>query len=387
MSVHAVGRDGPISLSVNRFGGAHCETAALHKVLAHHGTEVSEPLLFGVAGGISFMHMPKGPEGRAFVGGRNGPFPDFTRRMAEGVGLRLEVVLPADPLTAWEQVRGQLALGSPVIVYGDLFHLPYYQATRHFGAHAFVILGHDPDAKTVTVSDRCIAPRTLFLDELAAARGSEHPPFPPRHAWLRADWAVAREPSADDIRHGVRASCTAMRHPVVPTFGLRGLAAYGAGLDHLVRRSPADDVVAALCGAYVDFELAGTGGCGFRVMFADFLTEAAERTADPALERALPLARGAVDAWHEFLALLLPSWTPSFTELRDTLNERDQHILRGSAQDQDAAAALGAQLPELRTAAAEGLDPLREQLSGQLRAAVQRIVKAEETLFDILKEV
>ncbi|GGY97887.1 hypothetical protein GCM10010300_47470 [Streptomyces olivaceoviridis] len=387
MTAHAVGRESPTAPTLNRFGGAHCETAALHKVLAHHGTEVSEPLLFGVAGGISFMHMPKGPEGRAFVGGRNGPFPDFTRRMADGVGLRLEVVLPADPETAWEQVRGQLDLGSPVIVYGDLFHLPYYQATRHFGAHAFVVLDHDPDAGTVTVSDRCVAPRTLSLDDLAAARGSEHPPFPPRHAWLRADWPAAREPSADDIRHGVRVSCAAMRNPVVPTFGLRGLAAYGAGLDHLVRRSPAEDVVTALCGAYVDFELAGTGGCGFRAMFADFLAEAATRTADQALERAVPLARGAVDAWHDFLALLLPSWTPAFTELRDTLNERDQRLLRGSTQDQDAAAALGARLPELRTAAAEGLDPLREQLSGQLRSAAQRVVRTEETLFDVLKEV
>ncbi|CAM5718493.1 MULTISPECIES: BtrH N-terminal domain-containing protein [Streptomyces] len=387
MTAHAVGRESPTAPTLNRFGGAHCETAALHKVLAHHGTEVSEPLLFGVAGGISFMHMPKGPEGRAFVGGRNGPFPDFTRRMAAGVGLRLEVVLPPDPETAWEQVRGQLTLGSPVIVYGDLFHLPYYQATRHFGAHAFVVLDHDPDAGTVTVSDRCVAPRTLSLDDLAAARGSEHPPFPPRHAWLRADWAAAREPSADDIRHGVRVSCAAMRNPVVPTFGLRGLAAYGAGLDHLVRRSPAEDVVTALSGAYVDFELAGTGGCGFRAMFADFLAEAATRTADQALERAVPLARGAVDAWHDFLALLLPSWTPAFTELRDTLNERDQRLLRGGTQDQDAAAALGARLPELRTAAAEGLDPLREQLSGQLRSAAQRVVRTEETLFDVLKEV
>ncbi|MFJ2744547.1 BtrH N-terminal domain-containing protein [Streptomyces sp. NPDC087440] len=387
MTVRAAGRDSTRAPAAHRHGGAHCETAALHKVLAQHGTQVSEPLLFGLGGGISFMHMPAGPEGRAFVGGRNGPFPDFTRRMTDGLGLPMDVVVPADPATAWQDVRGPLDRGEPVIVYGDLFHLPYYQATRHFGAHAFVLLGHDPDARTVTVSDRCRTARTLTLDELAAARGSEHPPFPPRYAWLRADWAKAREPSEDAVRRGVRASCDAMLNPVVPTFGLRGLAAYGAGLDHFVRKSPAADVVAALGGAYVDFELAGTGGCGFRVMFADFLTEAAARTADPALERARPLARNAVDAWHEFLALLLPSWTPAFTELRDTLNARDQHLLRGSPQDQDAARTLGSHLPGLRSRAAGELDPLRAQLAGELRAVVRRVVEAEQHLFDVLKEV
>jgi hypothetical protein len=356
-------------------------------VLAFHGIDVSEPLLFGLAGGISFMHTPQSPGGRAFVGGRNGPFPEFTRRMAAGVSLQLDVVIPRDPQTAWQEVRAQLALGSPVIVYGDLFHLPYFQATRHFGAHAFVVLGHDPDEGTVTVSDRCTAPRTLSLDDLAAARGSEHPPFPPRRAWLRADWAAAREPSDEHIGRGVRESCRAMREPVVPTFGLRGLQAYGAGLDHLVRRSPADDVLAALTGAYVDFELAGTGGCAFRALFAGFLAEAAERTAHPALVRAVPLARTAVETWREFLELLLPSWTPALTELRDTLGERDQRLLRGGDDDLILAAGLGAQLPELRKAAAEGLDALREDLAVRLRAAVQRIVEAERLLFDVLKEV
>jgi hypothetical protein len=387
VTVPVVGCDGRIALPLDRFGGAHCETAALHKVLAFHGTEVSEPMLFGLAGGIGFMHMPQGPDGRAFVGGRNGPFPEFTRRMAEGVGLRLDVVIPDDPRTAWDQVRGQLALGSPVVVYGDLFHLPYFQATRHFGAHAFVVIGHDPDEGAVTVSDRCQAPRTLSLADLAAARGSEHPPFPPRHGWLRADWTAAREPTGDDIRGGVRASCRAMREPAVPTFGLRGLTAYGAGLDHFVRRGAADDVVASLTGAYVDFELAGTGGCAFRALFADFLTEAAERTKDAALLRALPLARTAVDTWQEFLELLVPSWTPAFAELRDTLRERDQLLLRGCPDDAARAAELGARLPESRERSAAELDPLRAELATRLRASAQRIGEAERSLFDVLKEV
>ncbi|GAA2566580.1 MULTISPECIES: BtrH N-terminal domain-containing protein [Streptomyces] len=371
-----------------RYGGANCETSAFHKILDFHGVQVSEPLLFGVAGGINFMHMPPAPGGgRSFTGGRNGPFPEFTRRMADGVGLRLDVDVTEDPELAWRELRGQLGLGRPVIVYGDLFHLPYFQATRHFGGHAFVVHGHDPDRGTVSVSDRCSRPRTLTLAELAAARGSAHHPFPPRHARLAADWSAAREPAEDDIRGGVRSSCRAMLRPPVPTFGLRGLAAYGAGLDHLVRRSPADDVVAELTGAFVDFELAGTGGSAFRVLFRDFLEEAAARVRDPRLRRAVPLAQDCVDAWDRFLELLVPAWTPLFTELRDTYRERDQRLLDGSEEALERAAGLGARLPGLREGAAAELDPLRDQLGAELRGSVRALVACERALFDELKEV
>ncbi|WP_240812783.1 BtrH N-terminal domain-containing protein [Streptomyces sp. DASNCL29] len=371
-----------------RYGGANCETSAFHKMLAFHGVEVGEPLLFGVAGGINFMHMPPPPGGgRSFTGGRNGPFPEFTRRMAEGVGLRLDVVVTEDADRAWRELREQLDQGRPVIVYGDLFHLPYFQATRHFGGHAFVVHGHAPGRGTVSVSDRCSRPRTLTLAELAAARGSTHHPFPPRHARLSADWASAREPAEDDIRRGVRSSCQAMLRPPVPTFGLRGLTAYGAGLDHLVRRAPAEDVVAELVGAFVDFELAGTGGSAFRVLFRDFLCQAAARTHDAHLRRAVPLAQACVDAWDSFLELLVPAWTPAFTELRDTYREREQWLLDGTEEALARAARLGARLPELRTDAAAGLGPMREQLGAALSSAVRRLVASERALFDELKEV
>lgn len=387
MSAPSTGVQSSVAVPFSRYGGANCETASLHKMLAFHDVDVTEPLLFGVAGGINFMHMPAAPGGRTFTGGRNGPFPEFTRRMAAGVGLELGIDVTGDPTAAWQGLHGELAAGRPAVVYGDLFHLPYFQATRHFGGHAFVVHGYDAPAGTVTVSDRCSRPRTVTLKELAAARGSEHHPFPPRHARLTADWAAARTPTADDVRAGIRSSCRAMLHPPVPTFGLRGLTAYAAGLDHLVRRAEAEQVVDELCGAFVDFELAGTGGCAFRVLFHAFLTEAGPLTGDPRLHRAEPLSEACVEAWTAFLDLLVPSWTPEFSELRDVYMEREAALLDGGDEAMGRAAALGERLPALRAEAAAGLDPLREPLAAALRSSAQRLAAAERALFDVLATV
>ncbi|MFI6443633.1 BtrH N-terminal domain-containing protein [Kitasatospora sp. NPDC050543] len=370
-----------------RFGGEHCETASLRKQLAAHGTPVSEAMLFGLAGGISFMHLPPTPGGRGFTGGRNGPFPEFTRRMAAGVGLDLDVAVTDDPDHAWQELLAELAAGRPAVIYADLFHLPYFQATRHFGAHAIVVLEHDAEAGTVTISDRPARPQTITTAELATARASAHQPFPPRHALLKADWTKARHPGEEDIRQGVRYSCRAMLQPPVPTFGLRGLESYGAGLDHLLQHAKATEAVDELAGSFVDFELAGTGGNAFRNLFQAFLSEAAELTGDHRLADAALLCADSAERWEQLVALLLPAWTPAFTELADTYREREQQLLDGSGPALARAGVLGSRLPKLRAAAATGLDPLRERLGGELRATLRGIAETERELFAVLREV
>src|SRR5215813_13391385 len=77
---------------VAHFGGRHCETSALQKVLAHSGIHYSEEFLFGMAGGVGFVFWLAGKETVPFVGGRNGKFPDFIMRAGEAVGQRISVV-------------------------------------------------------------------------------------------------------------------------------------------------------------------------------------------------------------------------------------------------------------------------------------------------------
>ena len=37
--------------------GEHCASTALRNILAHHGTELSEPMIFGLASGLGFIYL------------------------------------------------------------------------------------------------------------------------------------------------------------------------------------------------------------------------------------------------------------------------------------------------------------------------------------------
>ena len=41
---------------VSTAGGAHCETTALGVLLRHAGLDLSEPMLFGLGSGVSFIY-------------------------------------------------------------------------------------------------------------------------------------------------------------------------------------------------------------------------------------------------------------------------------------------------------------------------------------------
>ena len=41
---------------VSTAGGAHCETTALGVLLRHAGLDLSEPMLFGLGSGLSFIY-------------------------------------------------------------------------------------------------------------------------------------------------------------------------------------------------------------------------------------------------------------------------------------------------------------------------------------------
>ncbi len=41
---------------LKQFGGNHCETSALKRVLDHHGLSLSEEMLLGLGGGVGFIY-------------------------------------------------------------------------------------------------------------------------------------------------------------------------------------------------------------------------------------------------------------------------------------------------------------------------------------------
>ena len=87
-------------MHIDARGRQHCETTALGVLLRHQGLDLSEPMLFGLGSGLSFIYWDGKNMGFPFLGGRVKPF-DLTRNLAARLELELLVQETTSPRRAW----------------------------------------------------------------------------------------------------------------------------------------------------------------------------------------------------------------------------------------------------------------------------------------------
>lgn len=278
---------------------AHCESGTLTGLFNHAGLAISEPMLFGIAGGIFFGYLrPRGL-----------PFPTFVVRSRPG-SLRKHAVarlgLRCETRTFRREDDGMRALdrlldrGVPVGAQVDFFHmeyLPEYERV-HFNAHFVTLVGrsnghylvsdvyHPRIARLPFESLR----RARFAKGEFAARGRLFRPLavPPTVPWESA------------IRAGIRSAAFAMTRLPFPFLGVRGIRLFARKVQEWPRLARDEDHLShEVMSIHVILEDRGTGGAGFRFMYASFLQEASRVLSDPDLAEA---ARGMMengDRWRE----------------------------------------------------------------------------------------
>jgi len=127
--------------------------------------------------------------------------------------------VPADAEEGWQQVRDQVADGTPVVVAVDNFYLPFRPAYQDVHTnHLSIVYGYDEQAGTVRVLD-AVPPRfdgDIRIDELTAARNSANPELherdmfftnrPIANRWLEIELDAAAFPpfTLDTVRSTLR---------------------------------------------------------------------------------------------------------------------------------------------------------------------------------------
>ena len=160
-------------------GTQHCETTALGVLLRHEGLDLSEPMLFGLGSGLSFVYWDSKAMGFPFLGGRVKPF-ELTKSLASALGLQLLVQETTSPGKAWRNVAAPIDAGRPVGLQLDSYHLDYFSTKVHFGGHVVAMYGYDEqDAYLVDTAPQGGAVSTS-LAALARAR-AERGPMSARH--------------------------------------------------------------------------------------------------------------------------------------------------------------------------------------------------------------
>jgi len=182
----------------------------------------------------------------------------------------------------------------------SVFFLPYFPVNMrfHFNAHNLIVYGRE-DGEYLVSDPVFTAPTRCRAADLARARFVRGA-LAPKGLVYYFDGPVPRADLAPLLPGAIRKNCFLMLHVPLPFVGCAGIRL----LARRIRRLPAErdpEYTRRFVGHIVRMqEEIGTGGAGFRFLYAAFLQEAAALLQHPRLH-ALSLELTAIgDEWREF---------------------------------------------------------------------------------------
>ncbi|MDQ0910264.1 hypothetical protein QFZ22_006249 [Streptomyces canus] len=279
----------------------HCETTTLGVLLRHQGLDLSEPMLFGLGRGLSFVYWDSKSMGFPFLGGRVKPF-ELTRNLAETLGLDLVVQETTSPRKAWANVVEVIEGGRPVGLQLDSYHLDYFGSKVHFGGHVVAIYGYDDQVAHLVDTEQQGGAVSTGLGGLAQARAARGP-MTARHRSFTLTAPQDLPAARERIVPAITACAEAFLNPPIANLGHRGIEKSGKLVRTWLQR--ADDPRRDLTQAALLMEKAGTGGALFRNLYRDFLAECAQvLEPGPQLRTGHRLYAEAAALWTEVAALI-----------------------------------------------------------------------------------
>ncbi|MFJ6632416.1 BtrH N-terminal domain-containing protein [Streptomyces sp. NPDC091376] len=281
-------------------GMQHCETTALGVLLRHEGLDLSEPMLFGLGSGLSFIYWDSKAMGFPFLGGRVKPF-ELTRNLAAALGLELRIGETTSPRKAWQNVAAPIDAGQPVGLQLDSYHLDHFTTKVHFGGHVVAMYGYDEQDAYLVDTDPQGGAVSTSLAALARAR-AERGPMTARHRSFTITAPSSPVPPQDRIIPAIKTCADAFLNPPIENLGHRGIGKAGKHVPKWLQRS--DDPREDLSRTAVLMERAGTGGALFRNLYRDFLAECAQLIDSSHLRTGHTLYTEAAILWTQVAALV-----------------------------------------------------------------------------------
>lgn len=276
---------------------AHCESGVASSMLSHHGAPITEAMAFGLSSAMAFAYLP-------FV--KFAGFPLIAFRMPPKAILK-GMVKPFRMRFHFETFRDQdrgmarldemLAQGRIVGIQVGAFWLPFFPADMrfHFNAHNLIVYGKE--GNDYLISDPVMEePQRCDAENLRKARFSTGL-MAPKGLLFYPEEIGQKTVTPAAVLRSIRKTVRTMLGPV-PIVGVRGIAMVANRVGKL---DPADKLSLNYVGHIVRMqEEIGTGGAGFRFLYAAFLQEAADITGRPELKTLADRLTAIGDGWREF---------------------------------------------------------------------------------------
>jgi hypothetical protein len=279
---------------------AHCESGVMATLLKYHGLPLSEPMVFGLSGALCFAYLP-------FLKMGNLPvisyrmFPGYiVRNLPRRLGVKYFRRTYKNPDLAMAQLDEFVAAGQLVGLQTSVYYSPYFppEMRFQFNAHNIIIVGKQADEYLVSdpVFDHLEKIKSADLKKARFARGFSAPKGLV-HYPLACPGSLDLEKL---IRKSIKKTVRMMLYAPLPWIGIKGI-------NHLARKvvkisgEHNDRYTRHFLGNIVRMqEEIGTGGGGFRFMYAAFLQEAYGIIKLPVLKEASERMTAGGDAWRLF---------------------------------------------------------------------------------------
>ncbi len=278
---------------------SHCESGVMSSLLRHHGLPMSEAMAFGLASALSFAYLPfVRINGLPLVSYRMPP-----RAIIKGLArsLRLDIRFETfrSPSAGMERLDALLASGTLVGLQTSVFWLPYFPPDLrfHFNAHNVLVYGRerddylvsDPVGETTVRCARADLERARFAKGVLAPKGllyfmTETPSAP--------DWAGLGQ-------RALARTARIMLAPL-PLVGVLGMRMLARQIERLPLADGGESARLYIGNIVRMQEEIGTGGGGFRFLYASFLQELGAKTGYTVLEGLAARLVEIGDRWREF---------------------------------------------------------------------------------------
>ncbi len=279
---------------------AHCESGTVSALLRHRGLNLSEPMVFGIGGGLFFLHLSLVKMGGIpLTSYRDAPraiIKNIEKRL--GVRWRSERYRSVD--AAMRALDDFLARGQPVGLQTGIYWLTYFPIDMRFHFNGHNIVAYGRQGADYLVSDPVLETSVVCLaDDLKRARFAKGP-FAPRGLTYYPEHVPGNPDLKAAARDAIRRTAKRMTEIPLPFLGVRGIRSLADKLERWPERLGPEQARKWVSSVVRMQEEIGTGGAGFRFMYAAFLQEAAELLGRPALNEAARDLTATGDRWREF---------------------------------------------------------------------------------------
>ena len=283
---------------------AHCESGVMSTMLKAQGVDFNEAMVFGLASALTFVYIPLVKvNGMPLISYRMPP-KSIIKNVAKRLKVRLKIQKFRAPQAGQEALDLALAENKLVGLQTSVFWLPYFppEMRFHFNAHNLIVYGKEHN--DYLISDpvfemvQCCAAEDLqrarFVKGVLAPKGLMY------YFESQPDLTEIDLPTI--TRKAIQKNAKQMLAPLF-FVGVKGIRTVAKQIEKLANH-PSDKYKRLYLGHIVRMqEEIGTGGAGFRYLYAYFLEQAADICQEPKYKLASEHMTEIGDMWRQFAGL------------------------------------------------------------------------------------